>query len=305
MTNNVSPPRRTALLSFQFLGTSLIGSLTMALVSALAPPGAQLAILGSLVSILGGLFVSYLEQDEQRERQRNDAIAGLSVPLTLASQPEFYDQYLALCGGMTVLARQDDAVLREIALLKLASLAVQVEALGEGLVIFHATETWRAVYDRLLRCPDVKEYFSVAWVRSPEYWQDPPGRQSMRVNYEAVARGVFIDRIVILGGVLWPRGQQLPSPGIMPWIRAQHERGIRVRLVRESDLASEPGLLLDLGVYGGRALGVQEVDERSRTLRFTLDFNPLAVRLAKDRWMRLALYTTPLAQVLGRRDEEK
>jgi hypothetical protein len=302
MTNDVSRPRRSALLSFQFLGTALIGSLTMALISALAPPEAQLAVLGSLVSILGGLFLSFVEQDEQREHRRNEAVAALSVPITLASEPEFYDQYLALSGGLTVLSRQDDAILREIALLKLASLSGQVESLAEGLVVFHATETWRAVYDKLLRCPDITEYFSVAWVRSQEYWRDPPGRQSMRVNFEAVGRGMFIDRIVILRDELWPRGQRWPVSGIMPWIRVQHEHGIRVRLVRESDLASEPGLLLDLGVYGSRALGVQELDERSRTLRFTLDFNSLAVRLAKDRWMRLALYTTSFASLLGQPD---
>ena len=64
------PPRRSALLSFRFLGTALAGSVVMTLVSVFGPAMAQVALLGCFVSILGGLFLSYRAQDEQRERQR-------------------------------------------------------------------------------------------------------------------------------------------------------------------------------------------------------------------------------------------
>ena len=60
------------LLSFRFLGTALVGSLAMALVATFAPLPAQLAVLGAFVSILGGLFVSYLEQEENRDRRRTE-----------------------------------------------------------------------------------------------------------------------------------------------------------------------------------------------------------------------------------------
>ena len=69
--------RRSALLSFRFLGTAVFGSAIMALVSAFGPVSAQVAILGAFVSILGGLFLSYLEQDDERERQRNEVVAAL------------------------------------------------------------------------------------------------------------------------------------------------------------------------------------------------------------------------------------
>jgi hypothetical protein len=52
---------RSALLSFRFLGTAMVGSLTMALVSTFAPLPAQLAVLGACVSILAGLFIAYVE----------------------------------------------------------------------------------------------------------------------------------------------------------------------------------------------------------------------------------------------------
>jgi hypothetical protein len=293
--------RRSALLSFRFLGTALAGSLVMALVSAFGPLPAQLAVLGSFVSILGGLFLSYLAQDEQRERQRDEAIERLSVPLSLAPDRELYGQYLTICRGLTTLAGNADPVLRQIALLKLASVADQIDALAEGRVVFSLTESWRAVYEQLLRSKDVREYRFVAWVSTPDYWQDAPGRQSMQVNYEAVRRGMLIERVVILPEGLWPPGHLLPSLSILPWIEEQHNHGLWILLARESDLTREPDLLCDQGIYGDRAVGVQELDDHSRTLRFTLEFGPQAVRLAEDRWRRLALlYAVSLRTLLDR-----
>jgi hypothetical protein len=297
-----SPTRRPVLLSFKFLGVSLVGSLTMALVCAFAPAPAQLAALGALVSILGGLFLSYLEQEAERDSRRNQVLERLAVPLTLAPEHDLYDQYLAFCRTLTTLSAQTDPILREIAALKLASVNAQLEPLADGAVVFAGTETWRAVYDRLLAAPDLKEYQSVAWVRSRDYWRDPPGRQSMAANFDAAHRGVLVERIVILKDELWPRDRVLPADDVLPWLDEQNDHGLRLTLVRESDLASEPDLLADFGVYGGRACGTQELDERSRTVRFVLHFGPQSVRLAKDRWRRLAVYATPFRKLLDQAD---
>jgi len=298
MSRKAKPPRRSVLLSFKFLGSALLGSLAMALVSALASLPAQVAVLGAFVSILGGLFLSYLDQEDDRERQRNEVLEKLSVPLALAPDHELYGQYLGICRALTQLAGQVDPILRDIAILKLAFVAGQIESLASGTVVFAGTEAWRTVYEKILRSPELREYRSVAWVRTKDYWQDQPGRQSMNENFEAAHRGVLIDRIIILRDELWPRGQLLPSEEILPWIHGQHDHGLRVRLVHESDLAAEPDLLSDVGVYGDRAIGVQELDERSRTLRFTLTFDSQAVRLAGDRWQRLLLYATSFRNLL-------
>src|SRR5262245_50718422 len=218
MARERTPPRRSALLSFRFLGASLVGSLTMALVSAFAPPPAQVAVLGALVSILGGLFLAYLEQDEERGRRQAELVEKLSVPLALAPDPELYARYSALCRALTELAGQADPVLRGVALLKLSSLAGQLGELAGGTVVFAGTEGWRTVYEQLLGSPDIREYRSVAWVRSKDYWQDQPGRQSMRVNFEAAHRGVLVERVVVLRDELWPRGQALPSDELLPWV---------------------------------------------------------------------------------------
>ena len=67
-------------LSFKFVGTALAGSLAMALVAAFAPLPAQIAVLGSCVSILAGLFVAYVEQEDVRERRRASCSSGSVSP---------------------------------------------------------------------------------------------------------------------------------------------------------------------------------------------------------------------------------
>lgn len=294
--------RRSALLSFRFLFTATFGSVLMGLVGAFGTLPAQLAMLGCFVSIVGGLFLSYLGQEDERERRRNTAIECLSAPLTLASDPELFRLYRSLCDGLTAVSRQPEGVLRDASVQKLASIAEQVTSLASGKVVFALTEGWRTVYERLLLSPNLHTYRSVAWVQTPEYWQDPPGRQSMQVNFEAADRAVRIERVVILPDQLWPERAQLPLAAILPWVEEQHDHGLFVSLVRESEAAREPDLLADMGIYGTRAVGVQELDENSRTLRFTLNLDPQAVRAAEDRWRRLTLYAVSFKSL---RDQAK
>jgi hypothetical protein len=285
--------RSSALLSFRFLFTAAFGSVLMGLVAAFATLPAQLGMLGCFVSIVGGLFLAYLGQEDERERRRNAAIESLSAPLILASEPDLFRLHRSLCDGLTAVARQPAGILRDTSVQKLASVAEQVNALAAGKIVFAQTEGWRTVYERLLTSAGLKSYRSVAWVETSEYWQDPPGRQSMRVNFDVVARSVVIERIVILPDKLWPRSAAVPVSNILEWIEEQHRHGLKISLVRESDVARESDLLADMGIYGTWAVGVQELDEHSRTLRFTLNIDPQAIREAEDRWKRLSLYATP------------
>ena len=69
-------------------------------------------------------------------------------------------------------------------------------------------------------------------------------------------------------------------------------------MVREHELADEPELLCDFGIYGDQAVGFQELDEQSRTIRYVLDFTPQSRKRAHDRWERLALYAKPYSALL-------
>ena len=298
MSREEPPSRRSALLSFRFLGTAVVGSIVMGLVAAFGPPAAQLAVLGAFISILGGLFLSYLGQEEQREQKRAEAIESLSVPLSLASDRDLFRLYQEISQSLAALAKQQDPVLRRIALAKIASVAEQIDGLANGRIVFALTEAWRTVYEELLGSPDIWKYRSVAWVRTPRYWQDEPGKRSMRVNFEAVERGVQVERIILLRDELWPREQLLPRPDILPWIEEQHNHGVWISLGRESDLGREADLLVDMGIYGDRAVGIQELDEQGRTLRFTLDLDPEALKAADARWQRLLLFVRSFRSLL-------
>ena len=293
-------PGRKSLFSLSFVGATTVSSLVMGLVCTFAPIEAQIGVLGAFVSILGGLFLSYLEQEAERERRRAELIERLTIPLSLANDHDIYLQYQAICKTLADLTKQTDPILREIAGLKLASIVDQLAPLADGMALFSGTEGWRTVYEKLLQSPDLKEYQSVAWVRTKDYWQDAPGRQSMEANFAAINRGVRIERILILREDIWPKDQILPLGDIGVWIENQHNHGVWVVLARESDLIAEPGLLVDMGIYGTRAVGTQELDERCRTLRFSLTFDPQSVRLAKDRWDRLYLFSTSFQSLLDR-----
>jgi hypothetical protein len=297
--------KRSALLSFKFAGTALVGSLSMALVCALAPLQAQLAVLGSFISILGGLFLAYMEQDERREAKLSELFERLKVAVELAPEDELFQQYSAIAEALSGLSRQEDPVLRQFALIKLSTIAAQVQSLARGTVVFSNTETWRVVYEQLLQSPGLTAYHSVAWVKTADYWHDRPGRQSMRLNFEMVERGLRIDRIIILRDSLWPSGHSLPADEILPWIREQHDHGIWVSLVRETDISPEPDLLCDFGIYDTRAAGIQELDDRSRTLRFILHFDGPNIGHAKERWARLLLYAASYADLVDRSDAER
>lgn len=270
----------------------------MTLVCLLTDHHVQIAVLGGLVSVLVGLFVAHSQRMRKAERQRSELLNRLQIPFSLAHEPGFFQQYSKFATAISELAKQTDPLLQEFAIMKLESLSDEVHALAGGRIIFTATETWRTVYQKLLESLHVKSYYSVAWVKTGEYWNDRPGRQSMNLNYDLIARGFRIERVLVLPDQLWPFDEQFPSPEIRPWIAEQHDRGICISLVRESDLVDEPDLLQDYGIYGDRAVGVQELDERSRTVQFILHFDAACRRKAHDRWERLALYAKTYAEIL-------
>ena len=70
--------------------------------------------------------------------------------------------------------------------------------------------------------------------------------------------------------------------------------------MRESELKTEPDLLCDTGIYGSRAIGIQELDEDGATRRFTLQFGLEHVQSAEERWQRLLVYAVKYSDFLDR-----
>jgi hypothetical protein len=252
--------------------------------------------------ISAGLLSSIYFRLRGFEARLRGEFAKLPLPFALAAEPDLFEFNRRLGQALTTLAEQDDPLFRELAAAHLLGIADEVNELAQGTVTFPATETWRTAYQKLLLTLKVKTYLSVAWVRSADYWNDAPGRQSIQFNYELIMeRGFRIERIHILPDELWPWEQPLPVHGICEWLQDQDDHGVIVRLARESEVASEPDLLRDFAVYGDRATAIQELDADARTKRFILDFNPQSIRTAMTRWERLSLFASVWPDPLDRK----
>ena len=261
----------------------------------LTAPNAAIGLgLGLLVAVL-------VARDGRRQSDQGRSLVEPCAPAALVSHPDLLAAHHSLAHSLGELAGQSDEILREATILKLTAIQDEVRTLAAGKVVFADTEAWRTVYERILRTPGLDRYFSVAWLRNEDYWRDAPGRRGMRLNYDLVQLGVRIERTFILNDFFWPPAAVLPAKVICRWIEDQHKRGIVVRLVRESQIEDEPGLLSDFGIYGDRAAGQLGLDDQCRTIQFTFDFNPHAVQRFEEQWRRLLLFSVSFRDLLDRK----
>ena len=227
----------------------------------------------------------------------------LGIPLELANDRQVLELHWSLSASLRNILANPDPIYHDLALQRARQLNTEFDQIAKGHIVFTGTERWRMAYERLLRSPGLHLYRSVAVVRTPHYWQDEPGKQSMSVNLMARReQALSIERIAIVADSLWPATERLPIEPLQTWLAQQHAGGLSVRLVRLSELAREPDLVLDMGIYGTRALGIQEQDEQGRTVRFTLSFDFPEVLAAEQRWQRLSLLAAPLGKLLDQTD---
>lgn len=273
----------------------VVSGLTILLVGLLLPLLALVMLIGLLVSLLLGLAVT----DRLQSRLRNSPL--LETPLLLAHDADIFDRYKELTWALLQVSKRRDPIYHQIAVEHLDELLTRAKGIADGTFTFEGTETWRIVYERLLRSPGLLWYRSTAWIRHRDYWQDEPGRKSMAVNFELNdAERLNIERIAIIADELWPADEFWPTERIRQWLHEQHVRGIWIKFVRESALKNERELVADVGMYGARAVGIQELDAECRTIRFTLSFDFNQVAAAEDRWNRLAVYAESFANYLDR-----
>ena len=245
-------------------------------------------MIGLLVSLLAGLVVTLFVSPAS---VRTELPLELELPFLLASDESMFLRYRRATELMLKISRRKDPIYRGIALDKVDDLVQRFTTIASGTLVYESTESWRIVYERLLRSSGLYLYRSVAWVKNAHYWQDEPGLKSMAVNFELQHKEQLnIERIAIIGDDLWPSSQNWPPEPVRRWLHEQHIHGIWVRLVKQSALKNEPELLADIGIYGSRALGIQELDDQCRTVRFVLTFDYAKVMEAEARWNRLAIF---------------
>ncbi|HRA89352.1 MAG TPA: hypothetical protein PK992_14805, partial [Planctomycetaceae bacterium] len=162
-------------------------------------------------------------------------LALLEQPFALACDEELFTRYRLLIDSLLKISQSRDPIFRVLSLESLDETVRRVDALADGLLMFEGTETWRIVYERLLRSAGLYRYRSVAWIQSAAYWQDEPGRKSMAVNIELQSTGqVSIERIAIIADHLWPPHDVWPVESLRQWIHEQYACGIQISFVRES-----------------------------------------------------------------------
>ena len=284
------PSDRHFLVPFGVCATSLVAALLV------GPEWVALLLIGTQTSLLVGCAALLLWQQQDAE-SRSSLLDG---PFQLARNGELFDHYQRLTQSLLDISRVPDPIYRNLARQRLTSMADDAAQIAGKTIVFQGTETWRIVYDQLLRSTGIHQYRSVAWAKNRHYWLDEPGRKSLQTNYELHANGQLqIERIVILADELWPVDSPLPVDLMRQWIHEQHHQGLVVRLVRESALVNESDLIADIGLYGSRALGIQELDAECRTTRFTLTFDFDQLAAAEARWKRLNVYAAPYASLLN------
>ena len=284
-------------LTIPFILSSVVCALLIAMANAL--PGAidakvtsllQLSCLAGIV-YLAVMLKQFIEIDG-RER---------TLPKSLACDSQFFDLFKDFAESLNRTTQLPDPVFRNAALQQLATIGRSLQDLGDGMLTFENTESWRLIYEQILRSNHVYSYKSVAWVKDELYWQDEPGQKSIRLNQELASQQLIsMERIFILNDALWPTGTEDGDSKAIGMLNENARSRIKVFVIRESALCNDQDLLADFGIYGSHAVGYQVMDGRHGTNRFTIQFNFDAVALAEQRWHRLLAYAKPFDEILGR-----
>ena len=271
----------------------------MALVCTIAPPAAQLAMIGTLTSIVVGLVLEIIDLENARNERLSQLEALLGISLLIARDSSVFQEFEQIVENIARTTKIDNALFQELALDQIKRIGQVTSDVSRGRIEFNETETWRIAYEQVLRSLPVTHYYSVAYVASNRYWQDEPGKRSLQLNYQLQdEKGLNVERIAIIADSIWPTGQELPSDPIGQWLMDQHEQGIWIEVVRESQIVDEPDLHQDFGIYMDVAVGHQVTDSQSRTSKFVLSFNQQEMATALHRWERLKLFSKSIRQIL-------
>lgn len=220
----------------------------------------------------------------------SDELTGTT--LAVAGDAAAFGILRSLVGSLREMTGNGDPIYRDLAIGRFQQICSEAKAVAAGRIDFAGTQAWRRVYEQLLSSRSIHHYRSVAYARTPNYWQDEPGRQSTRVNLETAKQGLRIERIVIVPDAYWPKGEQFPHDPLNEWLDQQVRHGIVVSLVRDSTLNGDTDLRADFGLYGNRAVGNQVLDDQGRTVHFRLSFDFAELLATERRWDRLSVYAT-------------
>lgn len=283
----------------QLILITLIGSLIMATVCTFGSPAVQIGFLGTFISILGGLALEIHQNQNAKDQELGLAASSIQLIRILSRDSKMLREFERIVDGISASLNIQSDLFRGFAVEQLKQLGQKSESLGNGVITFDETEAWRVAYETVLRSQSVSHYYSVAHITSVNYWQDEPGKHSMELNFRLQdEKRLNIERIAVISNDVWSSDQRHPVEPIFSWLKEQYDHGVWTELVREENIMDEQDLMVDIGRYGDIAVGHQILDDKSRTSRFILSFNPADIELAKQRWQRLNLFSVSLRELL-------
>ena len=154
------------------------------------PPFVPWPEIGCIVTgLLFGWLAGHLYDRLTRKTSQDGDLLSSQGSSSLLDWPELHKASLTLQHFLTGMTGHQDEVFRQAALARVAAIVDEARWLTQGQIAFSGTEGWRTVYERLLSCPDVRRYRSVAWIKNEDYWQNAPGRRSMQINFETSPEG--------------------------------------------------------------------------------------------------------------------
>ncbi len=203
------------------------------------------------------------------------------------------------------MAESNDLILRQFLMLKSADLGDELLMLSDGTFRITSPSIWRTIYEQFLRNLEITKVWSVVRVSSADYGQDPMSQQSLQIDFDAVRRRMMLHRIVIVADELLPLSVLLPLEPLRSWVECQHNQGMWLGLVRESQIAHLSDLLSEFGIFGDRALSVREHDDEHPSFRCDLSFDAVPIQQAKDRWKTLKSYAASYMTLLDQLESKE
>ena len=203
------------------------------------------------------------------------------------------------------MAESIDSILRQFLMLKSADLGDELQMLPDGTFRITSPSDWQTIYEQFLRNVDITKFWSVAWVKTSDYGQDPLSQLRLQIDFDAVRRRVMLHRVVIVADQLWPLSDLHPQESLRTWVECQHDHGIWVGLVRESQIAHVSDLLSEFGIFGDRALAVREHNDEQLSIPYVLSFDAVQIQKAKARWKRMKTYAISYMTLLDQLESKE
>ena len=125
--------------------TAALSGLTVA-VWTFAPTGFLIAFLCLQASAIIGILLHLLFAIRQNQEPEL-----LPLLFDLTSDRDIAESHASIAESLKNLTDQKDPIFLQLALTRLQTIAEESRLLGEGIVEFTSTESWRVVYEELLR----------------------------------------------------------------------------------------------------------------------------------------------------------